>query len=322
MRNPFLGVWFCLAFGAACTTGHQEPDDDGNQGQGASNGAGAADGVGADGVGAGDSGTGTGGLLPIPDETGPIGNGMPEVCDGTDTNEDGVIDNLDRDGDGVCDCLRLATLGAPGEWGEGDVFEEWLESRSDNGATHLGDQEITVELLQGFQVVVAQDLRGRTYTQAEVDALNTWIEGGGGLMTLIGYGDSSERTNINQLLEPTGLSYGEQGILSGGGGTTYPVTTWHEHPTTDGVTAIGTDNGYPVLGEGTVIAEEAGHVVAQAVVRADGRVFVWGDEWITYNSEWSGDNADLYQVELFWLNVVKWLTPANECQVPIPPTVR
>ena len=44
-------------------------------------------------------------------------------------------------------------------------------------------------------------------------------------------------------------------------------------------------------------------------------VLVWGDEWISFDSEWVG-HPD-YQVERFWLNALKWLSPAGECQVPI-----
>lgn len=312
-RMQCAGLVAALLGGWACSGGGEEAKVSDGQGNGIGNGSGGLDG-----------GTGsTGGLLPggLGGE-GSQGNGLPEVCDGKDTNGDGIIDNVDKDGDGICDCLLLATLGAPGEWGDGDVFDDWLDSRSDNGAAHLGDQEITSELLAGFQVVVIQDLRGRTYSDAEVEALNAWIAGGGGLMTLIGYGDSSERTNVNALLEPTGLSYGSQGILAKNGDVTRPVNTWFEHATSNGVMSIGVDNGYPVLGAGTVVAEEDGHVVARALTVEDGRVFVWGDEWITYNSEWEGEAAENYQVERFWLNVIKWLTPANTCQVPIPTTVR
>lgn len=277
------------------------------------------------GSGTGDGDDGPGDSLLDPGEGSgetPMGNGSPEVCDGTDTNEDGIIDNVDADGDGICDCLLLATLGAPGEWGEGDVFDDWLDSRSDNGAAHLGDQELTAELLDGYQVVVIQDLRGREYSSAEVEVLEAWVAGGGGLMTLIGYGSPDERTNVNQLLDPLGVSYGETQILAKDGSVTRPVTNWFEHPTTEGVTRIGVDNGYPVLGAGTVIAEEDEHVVARAVVHSEGRAFVWGDEWITYNSEWEGDAAADYQVERLWVSVIKWLTPVSECQVPIPPTIR
>jgi hypothetical protein len=44
-------------------------------------------------------------------------------------------------------------------------------------------------------------------------------------------------------------------------------------------------------------------------------VLAWGDEWITFNSEWK-DHSD-YQVERLWQNMIKWLTVADECQVPI-----
>jgi len=49
-------------------------------------------------------------------------------------------------------------------------------------------------------------------------------------------------------------------------------------------------------------------------------VEVWGDEWITYNSEWI-EHPD-YQVERFWVNSIKWLSPINECQVPVPDDIR
>jgi len=50
-----------------------------------------------------------------------------------------------------------------------------------------------------------------------------------------------------------------------------------------------------------------------------GHVFQWGDEWITYDSEWTA-HPD-YQVQLLWLNAIKWLTVQGTCQVPIPPSL-
>lgn len=41
----------------------------------------------------------------------PVGNGKPEICDGKDNNADGLVDNVDAGNDGVCDCLKVATLG-------------------------------------------------------------------------------------------------------------------------------------------------------------------------------------------------------------------
>lgn len=236
-----------------------------------------------------------------------------EICDGIDNDGNGIIDEVDVGGDGVCDCLLIATLGIPGAHGDGDVFATWLNERSDTGATSLTDQVLTAELLEPFQVIVVQDLRGREYAESEVAALRGWIEAGGGLMTLIGYGDRTERTNVNTLLEPSGLRYGETPILAGS--PTVPITTWHTHPVSEEVMEVGVDNGYEVEGSGEVIAEEGEFVVLRGATLGEGKVLVWGDEWITYDSEWTGHPE--YQLERFWLNAIKWLTPATECQVPI-----
>jgi hypothetical protein len=273
----------------------------GNAGTGAIAGAGASIGTG------GNGGSGAG------------GGGSPEVCDGIDNDNNGIVDDLDVGNDGICDCLRIATLGVKGQWGTGDVFASWLDARSDNGATDLADQVLTNALIKDFQVIVVQNISeiGRSYSDAEVQALQSWVKAGGGVMTLIGYGDSSERTNVNTLLAPLGVSYGPEQILQKQSADTVPITGWTSHPVTQGVTLVGVDNGYPVNGAGTVLATEQGYDVLRAVQIDQGHVLVWSDEWITYNSEWTGHPE--YQVELFWLNAIKWLTPAKECQVDIPP---
>jgi hypothetical protein len=92
------------------------------------------------------------------------------------------------------------------------------------------------------------------------------------------------------------------------------------HPVTDGILKIGVDNGYAVEGSGTSLGTEGGHVVLRAQALGAGHVLVWGDEWLSYNSEWV-DHPD-YQVERFWLNMIKWSSPAKTCQVPVPPTIR
>lgn len=256
--------------------------------------------------------------------SGGAGDGGGEVCDGIDNDGNGIIDDLDVGNDGVCDCLRIATLGAPGKWGQGDVFAAWLDSRSVKGAVALGGQVLDRTLLDRYQVIVAQDLStiGRTYSPAEVTALRDWVDAGGGFLTLIGYGDPSERTNVNTLLAPFSMSYASDQILQKpNGGSTVPVTGWVAgHPVTQGVSKVGVDNGYEVVGNGLTLATEQGNTVLKALQVGKGRVLSWGDEWITYNSEWSG-HPD-YQVTLFWLNMIKFLTPPQECQVAIPPSVK
>lgn len=241
----------------------------------------------------------------------------PEVCDGVDNNCDGIIDNVDKNGDGICDCLLIATLGVAGTWGQGDVFQTWLSARSDTGAADLADQVLTPDLLKKYEVIVAQDVHmNHAYSAAEVQALQDWVTAGGGFMTLIGYANPGEETNVNSLLAPFGMSYGDMQILPQMGGSTVPITQWVPHPIDQGVTAVGVDNGYPVQGMGTVIATGGGNNIGLAQNVSAGHVFMWADEWITYDSEWT-QHPD-YQVELFWVNAIKWLTAANTCQVPIP----
>jgi hypothetical protein len=256
-----------------------------------------------------------------------------EVCDGFDNDCNGVVDDVDSGSDGVCDCIRIATLGTPGTWGKGDVFGAWLSARSTNGATSLGDQELTESLLNQFDIVIAQNVNsklpsdgsggiGRTYSQAEVDALASFVSQRGGFMTMIGFSDSSERSNVNALLATFGLAYGSEQILQKTNGVTVAVKTWYQHPTSANISAVGVDNGYEAQSAqnvGTVIAEQGGYDIGRAVDVGAGRVLQWGDEWITYNSEWT-EHTD-YQVQLFWLNIIKWLTPANYCQVAIPPVL-
>src|SRR5262245_32732688 len=98
------------------------------------------------GSGGGDISLGTGGSSTA---TGPIGN--ETVCDGIDNDGNGIIDDVDVGKDGICDCLRIATLGLAGPWGQGDVFAAWLDARSNFGATALNDQVLTPALLGQFE---------------------------------------------------------------------------------------------------------------------------------------------------------------------------
>jgi len=222
--------------------------------------------------------------------------------------------------DGGTDLCNGATLGVKGTWGAGDVFASWLSSRSNSGATALADQTLTPALLASYQVIIVENVsHNHPYSADEVKALSDWVSKGGGLMTLSGYSpDSTEVENVNRLLTPFSISYGTDHILPKGiGNTTVPITIWNPHPIDTGVTAVGVDNGYPLMGMGDVIATGGGDNLGLAQTVGNGHVFAWADEWITYNSEWNS-HPD-YQVQTFWVNAVKWLTVASQCQVSAPP---
>ncbi len=69
-----------------------------------------------------------------------------------------------------------------------------------------------------------------------------------------------------------------------------------------------------------MIAREGDFDLARATELDSGKVFVWSDGGSPTTAQW--EEHPEYQVELLWLNIIKYLTPANECQVPIPDTVK
>jgi predicted nucleic acid-binding Zn-ribbon protein len=259
-------------------------------------------------------------------DTDHIVTGIETECNGIDDDQNGIVDDVDIGKDGICDCLNIATVGIPGTWGEGNVFSEWLSERSSMEIINLADGILDDATLEPFQVIVflnvgeGEDGINRQYGEEEVAALNRWIQAGGGIMTLIGYADYPEEVdNINRLLSPYGIYYDTVPILQKQGQDTVPITGWTAHPTTEGINAVGVDNGYEVMGLGTLLATESTLDVARVVTSGEGNIFVWGDEWISYDSEWV--EMTEYQVERFWLNIFKWLTPEDECQVAIPPVI-
>lgn len=353
------------------------------------------------------------GLSPGIDAQGtPQNVGTELLCDGIDENNNGIVDDVDIGQDGLCDCLRIGFLGnlASDAGNQTGAFEQWLEDRSDFDVTHIeADQPLVLSELTALQVVVVGNLAQRVnsggYSDQEVEILRQWVEAGGGLITLAGY--TARETDMSataQLLAPLGVGYDTQGRGPGVLGVGAPPVLVDtilvpDHPTMEGITAMGVYNAYPVQGDGEAILSDGTFNLAMAKGYGEGQVYVFADEWVTQDALWvPGEQMQRPQTECqrnctqcqmecsscdrqctdcslqpcqgggmpaegetcargcdqscescstrcdtcqatcdacsvgevmgeldiprFWLNVMRFLTPENECQVPVPQTLR
>ena len=230
----------------------------------------------------------------------PVNIGSEVACDGIDENNNGVVDDVDKGKDGLCDCLRIGFLGdfASDAGNRTGAFEAWLEARSDVPVTHIGARDaLTPEVLKDLQVVVvgnmAQRANGTPFSAAEIDALRQWVEvDAGGLMTLAGYtARENDILPTVALLGPTGMSYDYMGRGPGVMGTGAPPMLTSgivapDHPTLENIVSMGVYNAYPVVGDGQVLIREGNFNLAMAKTLGLGNVFVFSDEWITQDALW------------------------------------
>jgi len=80
---------------------------------------------------------------------------------------------------------------------------------------------LTADFLKKYDVIILQALEDSeytgfwTFTGDEVSALSDWVNKGGGLITMSGYGSQSQEVDpVNQLLAPFGISYNRARIFS------------------------------------------------------------------------------------------------------------
>jgi hypothetical protein len=206
-----------------------------------------------------------------------------------------------------CTQLNVGILGTLGN-ATSSNFQVWL-TKAGTSVTQIQTTStappITSSTLASFDVIILSKL-ARDYTASEAAALATRVSNGKGLISLTGFMlDSYNPTFTNDLLFPFSVAY--TGSLFDG-----PITVFDPHPITAGLTSVTFNGGYAISdlgGTGSTRTPIAFHSTTQpvgyAITLGAGRAFVWGDEWIEYDSEWSTNP----QIKQLWVNIFAWLAP-------------
>ena len=263
-------------------------------------------------------------------------------------------------GDCMCPTLTVAVIGQPGKWGApgGDTdtaFQEWLNSNSAGTAkadVYATKPTLTADFLSGYKVIILASLSDDsnvgpfwTFSAAEVAAFQDWIENkGGGVITLTGYSsDGGETGPPNQLLAFSGVSYNTDTVTAQcldwtvcGCAGSQTLSDWNRtdpviSDLSSNVTWIGFEKGRSINAPAdahvaaTVQYNNAPVNVIVGKVAGAGRVLMYGDEWITYTSQWTGAGVvasncttgsypqDKYQTAQYWFNMIKWVQPLATC---------
>lgn len=246
--------------------------------------------------------------------TGPDCIPAVEVCNDFDDDCDGNIDNVDVGGDGICDCLNIALVGNQGANPSAE-FQDWLVAQGtqvDRISTNPAEV-LDKGLLNKYDIIIL-DYLIRGYTAEEALTTQTWVEAGGGLMAMTGFTNQQfVADRPNSLIKPMGLSYNtSKGFFSG------PVKAFAPHPITDTLTSISFYGGLFVdIVEDGVAMNQIIMTLPQGAVgvvqdRGNGRLFIFGDEWIEFDSEWK----NIPEIKKFWVQTLAWLGPKDSCLVP------
>jgi hypothetical protein len=265
--------------------------------------------AGTDGAGRGSAGSGStsGGAAP---------NGSGSATSGTDLDVDPGSTPTDN-GSAGCARLNIGILGNPGS-NSSSNFEQWL-TRAGTSVARIqttADEPLTGTTLAPFDVVVL-DCLARDYTPDEVTSFAAWVSTGGGVAAMSGYHDDpAVDWRANSLLAPLGVAFGGDRVWG-------PANSFAMHPITQGLTSVTFTGGYAVTDLGgsssvrTAIAFLPGtppKAASFAVQMGSGRAFLWGDEWIEFDSEW----AALPEIPQLWVQAFAWIAPKTTCALTPP----
>jgi hypothetical protein len=208
-------------------------------------------------------------------------------------------------------CRRIGIMGAPGA-NPSSNFQAWLEMQgaivTRFHATAATAPTLHREELEVYDLVIVDYLQ-RDYTMDESMTVADWVRAGGGLFVMTGH-SGSVGTVHNTLLAALGPSYDvAHGLLNGpatllpspitsdGSGGTLPPVTF-----AGGFAVIVPPALMPDLAPFATIGSDVVGVVGPFGM---GRLVVFGDEWIEFDSEWS----TMPPIIALWTNSVRWLAP-------------
>ena len=259
-----------------------------------------------------------------------------------------------------------------------DAFQAFMNSNTKGTATmqmlqtftHITDLD-----LSNYDVIILQALYTNpydtttglwTYNAADAAALYDWVNNkGGAIIAMSGYFSDStvEIVPLNQLLAPFGITYdGDNTYTSNdcpntpNSGTlcycaygSIPFNNWNTQvpDITRNLGKVGVFMGRSItcpgadcqiVGTNNVDTAAQSKIAGAAKVVGKGRVFAWGDEWVTYTSQWGltpdpqYDDAvkyaqcvgytpmTSYTVPQFWYNVFRWAAQSTCLTIVVPPT--
>jgi hypothetical protein len=256
------------------------------------------------------------------------------------------------------------------------AFEAFMNGNTKGTATmkmQTTKPSITADFLGQYDVVILQALYLTPYDQnqvwsfssAEASALHDWVSNqGGALIAMAGYFSDMpvELGPLNQLMAPFGITYNSDDIFGQDYCTdnlcycsygSIPFDAWINTPDCSAITVnhdgstlgkVGIFRGRSLKcsGDGcNVIAKDpkTGNAIGIGKPVGQGRLFAWGDEWVTYTSQWGLDATSnqyddavkfaqcvghtphtSYVVPQFWYNVFRWVANTSCFTIVVPPT--
>jgi hypothetical protein len=232
---------------------------------------------------------------------------VPEADVAAEASSDAPDDAPGDRRDDAPSAVGIAFLGSPGAYDETTLIA-FLAAYPAH-VTRLSDgPPITPTALVGVDVLILDQL-SRTFDATEAAVLADWVHAGGALLSLTGFANTStDATLPNSLLADLPLGYAPSfvGLTPA---LTY-VTTFTPSPVTAGLRAVPFWGGHGVIAQGACdgptqsVAFLAGDPVGATCVHGMGRLYLWGDEWVEYSSQWTST----MDTRAFWQDAIDWLT--------------